>query len=233
MLAPRFLPALLAIAFVAFSLPPYLTLDPARSRVPVGGAVSGYYPLLVAHVVFGSVALLTACLQVWPWLRRAFPDVHRRTGRVYVFAGVLPAGVMGLVIGALTPFGPVLRASNVLLALVWLSVTMTGYRAGRQYRLADHRRWMTRSAVLTLSIITNRMWAVVWVITLCRSSRRRSAATSADGSEHRRAVRMARLGAAAARHGVVAGHPARTRSPARGRSTGSRRRAVEPDAKSD
>jgi hypothetical protein len=157
---------LVAIAFVAFSLPPYLTFDPARSRVPVGDAVRGYYPLLVAHVIFGSIALLTACLQIWPWLRTRFPDVHRRTGRVYVFAGVLPAGAIGLVIGALTPFGPVLRASNVVLALVWLVVTITGYRAGRQYRLADHRRWMIRSVVLTLSIITNRVWAVVWVIVL-------------------------------------------------------------------
>jgi uncharacterized membrane protein YozB (DUF420 family) len=157
---------LLVVAFIAFSVPPYLTLDPARSRVPVGDAVRGYYPLLVAHVICGSIALLTACLQIWPWLRMRFPDVHRRTGRVYVFAGVLPAGAIGLVIGALTPFGPVLRASNVVLALVWLTVTITGYRAGRQYRVADHRRWMIRSVVLTLSIITNRVWAVVWVLAL-------------------------------------------------------------------
>ena len=157
---------LVVIAFVAFSLPPYLTLDPTRSRVPVGGAVRGYYPLLVAHVIFGSIAILTACLQIWPWLRTHFPDVHRRTGRIYVFAGVLPAGAIGLVLGALTPFGPVLRASNVVLAVVWLTVTITGYRAARQYRLTDHRRWMIRSVVLTLSIITNRMWSVVWVIAL-------------------------------------------------------------------
>jgi Predicted membrane protein (DUF2306) len=157
---------LVVVAFVAFSLPPYLTLDPAQSRVPVGGAVRGYYPLLVAHVIFGSIALVTACLQVWPWLRTRFPHVHRRTGRVYVFAGVLPAGAIGLVIGAMSPFGPVIRASNVVLALVWLTVTITGYRAGRQYRIADHRRWMIRSVVLTLSIITNRAWAVVWVIAL-------------------------------------------------------------------
>ena len=157
---------LVGMAFVAFALPPYLTLDPSRSRVPVAHAMRGYYPLLVAHVIFGSIALLTACLQVWPWLRARFPDVHRRTGRIYVFAGVLPAGVIGMVIGAVTPFGPVLRASNVLLAIVWVTATITGYRAGRQYRLDDHRRWMIRSVVLTLSIITNRMWAVVWVIAL-------------------------------------------------------------------
>ena len=156
----------LVVAFVAFSLPPYLTLDPAQSRVPIAGTASGYYAMLVAHVIFGSVAILTCCLQVWPWLRARYPDVHRRIGLAYVFAGVLPAGVLGLILGAQTPFGPVLRASNVLLALVWLFVTMAGYRAGRQYRTTEHRRWMTRSTVLTVSIISNRAWAVVWVITL-------------------------------------------------------------------
>jgi hypothetical protein len=162
-LAPLFI---LVIAFVAFSLPPYLTFDPARSRVPTAGTGTAYFPMLVAHVMFGSVAILTCCLQVWPWLRTRYPDVHRRIGLVYVFGGVLPAGTLGLILGAQTPFGPVLRASNVLLAVVWLTVTLAGYRAGRQYRTAAHRRWMTRSVVLTLSIITNRLWAVVWVVTL-------------------------------------------------------------------
>jgi hypothetical protein len=157
---------LVVLAFLVFALPPYLTLEPARSRIPVSGAIAAYYPLLVIHVACGSIAILAACLQVWPWLRTRFPAVHRRTGQVYVFAGVLPAGAIGLVIGALTPFGPVLRASNVLLAIVWLTVTITGYRAGRQFRVADHRRWMIRSVVLTFSIITNRLWAVIWVVTL-------------------------------------------------------------------
>jgi hypothetical protein len=83
-----------------------------------------------------------------------------------VFAGVLPAGTLGLLIGVQSPFGPVLSASNVLLATVWLVVTVLGYRAGRAYRLAEHRRWMTRSVVLTLSIITNRVWVVVWIVVL-------------------------------------------------------------------
>ena len=156
----------LVVAFVAVSIPPYLTGDAGQSRVPIAGTAASYYPMLVAHVLFGSIAILTCCLQVWPWLRARHPDVHRRIGLAYVFAGVLPAGVLGLVLGAQTPFGPVLRASNVLLALVWLFVTIAGYRAGREYRTTEHRRWMTRSTVLTLSIISNRVWAVVWVLTL-------------------------------------------------------------------
>jgi uncharacterized membrane protein YozB (DUF420 family) len=157
---------LVVVAFLIYALPPYLTGDPSRSRIPVAGNVGAYYPLLVAHVVCGAIAMLAACLQIWPWLRARYPDAHRRIGQVYVFAGVLPAGAMGLVLGALTPFGPVLRASNVVLAIVWLTVTLTGYRAGRRFRVADHRRWMIRSVVLTFSIITNRVWAVIWVIAL-------------------------------------------------------------------
>ena len=152
--------AVLSIAFIAFSLPPYLTLDPARSRVPQPDDFAPHYPILVAHVIFGSVALLAACMQIWPWFRQRYPVAHRRIGRVYVFGGVLPAGVLGLTIGAFSPFGPFARVSNVLLASLWLTFTITGYRMARQRRYAEHRRWMIRSFALTASIITNRIWGV-------------------------------------------------------------------------
>jgi uncharacterized membrane protein YozB (DUF420 family) len=148
--------AVLAIAFLAVSLPPYLSGDPARSRVPASFPL--HYPILVAHVLFGSVALLTACLQIWPWFRRRYRVAHRRIGRAYVFAGVMPAGLLALPMAALSPFGPVARASNVLLASLWLAFTVTGYRMARQRRHAEHRRWMIRSFALTFSIITNRIW---------------------------------------------------------------------------
>jgi hypothetical protein len=155
---------LLALAFISYSLPPYLTLDPSRSRIVPPSIGPGYYPALVAHVVFGSIAMFTACLQVWPWLRREHPTVHRRLGLLYIFGGVLPAGAMGLTLGAVSPFGPVIRASNVLLAIVWLTVTTTGFRAGRRHSWIEHRRWMTRSVVLTFSVITNRVWTAIWII---------------------------------------------------------------------
>jgi hypothetical protein len=144
----------------------HLSLDPARSRVPQPGTFTVHYPLPVAHVLFGSVAMVTCGFQVWPSFRRRYPAVHRVIGRTYVFGGVIPAGMLGIVIGAVSPFGPVIRASNVLLAIVWLTVTLTGYRMARQRRFADHRRWMIRSFVLTMSIITNRVWAVIATVAL-------------------------------------------------------------------
>jgi uncharacterized membrane protein YozB (DUF420 family) len=155
------------VIFLAFSLPPYLSLDPARSRVPQPAALGvAHFWTLVPHVLFGSIAMSTAVLQVWPWFRRRFPVAHRRIGRLYVFGGVLPAGVAALVIGSFTPFGPVTRASDVLLAVLWLACTVTGWRMARRHRYADHRRWMLRSFTLTASIITNRIWGAVIGIAL-------------------------------------------------------------------
>jgi hypothetical protein len=158
--------AILTLAFLAFSLPPYLTLDPRQSRVPQPAGFPLHYPLLVAHVLFGSVAMLTGCAQIWPWLRRRHPGLHRMTGRVYVLGGVLPAGLLGLTIGAVSPFGPVIRVSNVVLATLWLIFTMTGFRMARRRRFVEHRRWMIRSFALTMSIVTNRLWVVIAIIVL-------------------------------------------------------------------
>ncbi len=152
--------------FVGFSLPPYLSLDPGQSRVPDPDGFAAHFPLLVAHVCFGSVAMLTAILQIWPWFRRRHRRAHRVVGRVYVFGGVVPAALSALPIGALSPFGPVARVSNVLLAVLWLSCTIIGHRRARQHSYAEHRRWMIRSVVLTMSIITNRIWAAAALVVL-------------------------------------------------------------------
>ncbi|MEU7524917.1 DUF2306 domain-containing protein [Saccharothrix sp. NPDC042600] len=155
----------LVLLFVAFSLPPYLTGDRARSRVPDPG-YDWYYPALVGHVVLASIAILTAVLQIWPWFRQRHPKWHRYAGRAYVFAGVLPGGVLAVVIGAVSPFGPVNALGNVLMGTLWLGFTITAYRRARQKRYVEHRRWMLRSATLTFSIITNRLWAVAMIIIL-------------------------------------------------------------------
>ncbi len=69
-----------AVGFVVYALPPYLTLDPAQARLQPHSPQAVYYPLLVTHIFLGSVALLAASLQVWPWLRQTHPRVHRTSG---------------------------------------------------------------------------------------------------------------------------------------------------------
>jgi uncharacterized membrane protein len=152
--------AVVVVAFLTFSLPPYFT---GGTRVPATFGL--HYPLLVGHVMFASVAMVTAVAQIWPRLRVRHPVLHRRVGRVYVGTAI-PAAVCAMVIGAATPFGPFLAVSNVFLASLWLWFTINGYSAARQRRFADHRRHMVLSATLTLSIITNRIWTPVLFIAL-------------------------------------------------------------------
>ncbi|HEX6344149.1 DUF2306 domain-containing protein [Umezawaea sp.] len=157
---------LVAAAFLVFSVPPYLTGDPADSRLPAPPGNDLYHPLLVAHVLFGTVAMVTACFQVWPAFRTRHRRGHRITGRVYVYAGVLPAGLLGLYIGWHTAAGPSVRVANLVGSALWLLVTLIGLRAARQRRFGDHRRWMSRSFALAMSIVLSRVITVVATIVL-------------------------------------------------------------------
>ncbi|GAA4441316.1 DUF2306 domain-containing protein [Actinokineospora soli] len=154
------------LAFLAFSIPPYTTLDPALARVPVPADSSVYYPALLAHIVFGAVAMVSGFCQVWPWFRGRYKKAHRVLGRVYVFGGVLPSGVAAFVVGTMSPFGPVGRVSLVLLSVAWVGSTVMGYLKARKKSYAEHRIWMIRSYTLTLSTITNRIWGPVCSIVL-------------------------------------------------------------------
>ncbi|MCF7547849.1 DUF2306 domain-containing protein [Pseudonocardia sp. WMMC193] len=155
--------AVVVLVFLAFSLPPYLGLDPARSRITPRPDYPLHYPLLVAHIGFGTIALVTAVLQIWPWLRRTHPTAHRWVGRVYLFGGVFPGGIVVLGVSPVSTTGLASAAGNTILALLWLGTAWAGWRAARERRFADHRRWMIRSVALTFSIVVNRVWIGVYL----------------------------------------------------------------------
>jgi uncharacterized membrane protein len=174
----------IVVGFLAYSLPPYLT---GGTRVP--STFGLHYPLLDAHALLASVAMVCAVGQIWPGLRRRHPTAHRRTGRVYV-AAAIPAAGCAMVIGAETPFGPILAVSDVALAALWLWFTVHGIVAARQHRFGTHRRQMLRSATLALSIITNRIWTPM--LYLCLEPLRDSIF---DGNEERYVWLVAGVGA--------------------------------------
>jgi uncharacterized membrane protein len=152
--------ALLTVIFIAYAVPPYLTLDPSQARTQPMPPHASYYPLLVTHIFLGSMALLAACLQVWPWLRRTRPAIHRWSGRVYVTAA-LSASVCVMIISPMGLYGANQRVANTMLALLWFGTTLAGFRAVRQRRFADHRQWMLRSIALAFSIVAFRVWMLI------------------------------------------------------------------------
>jgi uncharacterized membrane protein len=151
---PWIVPALMvSVAFVAYSLPPYLHLDPATSRIKVRPDWPLHYQLLVTHILAGTVAILTGPLQLWPWLRLRHPSAHRVVGRVYVFAGAVPASIAALLIMPVSAGPP----GNAVTGLLWLACTVTGYRMIRKHRYHEHRRWMIYSVALAFTIVWGRI----------------------------------------------------------------------------
>jgi uncharacterized membrane protein YozB (DUF420 family) len=103
--------------------------------------------------VFGSVAIITVCLQVWPWLRRQYPAVHRWSGRLFIFAGVVPAGICAVVLVpvSVSPFG------NGVAAVLWFATTFAGFRMARKRRWAEHRRFMIYAFAITMQVVFARV----------------------------------------------------------------------------
>jgi Predicted membrane protein (DUF2306) len=154
--------SLVAAAFLAYGVPPYATLDPSKSRIRLDPRVRWHYPLLVAHIAFGTVAITTTAPQMWTWLRVKHPKLHRRIGKAYVYGGVLPSAVLGL---AITPFagGPV---GDGLEAAGWLYTTFRARRLARERDFAGHRRWMLYSYALCTQVL----WGRILIITLSKTS---------------------------------------------------------------
>ena len=61
-------------------------------------------------------------------------------------------------ITATKPAGPIATAGFASLAVLWITVTLLGWRAALQRRFEAHRRWMLRSWALTLAAVTLRLY---------------------------------------------------------------------------
>lgn len=154
--------ALLCLGVAAYSAR-YLLHPPETPAQALGNPLG--VPWLFVHVAGSVVALTLGSLQFLPALRRGLGrgrgrglgSSHRWAGRVYV-AGCLIGGSAGLIPAAGSHAGPIASAGFGGLAVVWLVVTLLGWRAAQKGRFAEHRRWMIRSWALTLAAVTLRLY---------------------------------------------------------------------------
>jgi uncharacterized membrane protein len=116
-----------------------------------------------SHIVLASVALALVPVQLWPGLRHKRIHLHRAFGRVYVFA-ILASGLGGLFLALGTRSGAAAAWGFGLLALVWMGATLYGVMFAIMGDLAAHRRWMIRSAALTMAAVTLRIYLGLSVV---------------------------------------------------------------------
>lgn len=110
------------------------------------------------HIVLGVVYLLAAPLQLWRGFRSRHYRVHRRLGRVVLTVG-MSAGVLGVVVGTLFPFGgPVEGAAAVIFGHYFVISLAVAFLAIRRGDVDTHRRWMIRAFAVAVGVGTIRIW---------------------------------------------------------------------------
>lgn len=133
---------------------PYLTLDPAASRIPVS-AGGLHYPALVAHIGFAFVALATGLVQWVEAIRLRRLALHRALGRVYLVSVGASALLAFVLVAYMDSFTK--ATGFFLLAVVWLMTSWNGLRAALRRQWDTHRRWMARSFGITLVAVSGRL----------------------------------------------------------------------------
>jgi hypothetical protein len=144
---------IVATVFGAVLVSPYLLLDIGNSRQDVYS--EAHYALLVSHVFTACVALVLGPLQFIPAIR-AHRRVHRTIGRIYLLAGVLPAGLTAVPVALLS--GRLMTQIGLTIpAVLWLITGTLAYRAARRRDFIQHQNWMMRNYALTFLAVTARV----------------------------------------------------------------------------
>ncbi|RAJ85562.1 putative membrane protein DUF2306 [Chitinophaga dinghuensis] len=113
------------------------------------------------HVFISTAVLITGLMQFSSYLLKRYPRLHRNMGKTYAFVVIAISGPTGLVMAFYANGGLYARISFVILSILWIGVTVIGWRKAMQRRWEEHSNWMLRSYALTLSAVTLRFYAYV------------------------------------------------------------------------
>lgn len=114
--------------------------------------------VIVSHIFFGSLALLSGPFLLWEYFRNRFLKTHRLLGKIYVIA-ILISGLGALYLTFTTGLEVNLPYSFALQVqiLVWLISTGFAYWAVRKRKMIQHKEWMARSYIVTLAFLAQAM----------------------------------------------------------------------------
>lgn len=150
---PWILPlAAVVIIYLYLQIEPVVGTPEAQLPLPPHDNFPLYYPFLITHMAGGTLAMCTMVLQVWPWLRRKYPKVHRVSGRLYL-TGSFVAGFAGLVVVWWAM--PIGKVGSLSMLIFWIVTSAIALRAARQRNFAKHRRFMLYS----FAVAANNPWA--------------------------------------------------------------------------
>jgi hypothetical protein len=137
----------------------YIRFDPAQATVQLPEEHPWKFPVLMVHIVCGSIALVAGSLQLWPRIRQTRPAVHRTIGRIYLLGGVLPSVVAAWALFTILGGGPG-TVGRLALGAFWTVTSALAFIKIRQRQYAEHRKYMLYSYALTLDAFSVRL--LIW-----------------------------------------------------------------------
>ena len=108
------------------------------------------------HLIGGGLALILSTFVLSSKIRRHSVAVHRYLGKFYALA-ILFASVGGFVLSFETDSGLISGFGLGLLSLFWFYATFMAYITARNKQFKQHKIWVYRSFVLTLSAVLFRI----------------------------------------------------------------------------
>jgi uncharacterized membrane protein len=116
--------------------------------------------LLIPHVLFGTIALLSGPLQFSTRFRLRHLKLHRVLGRAYVVS-VMIGAFTGIALAAGRPGLP----GTTMQAAAWIICTTAAFLTARNRQITQHRQWMARSYAVTFTFVSSRvlnLWPRYW-----------------------------------------------------------------------
>lgn len=114
---------------------------------------------MLAHGVFGAMALFIGPFQFAERFRRNHLSVHRLMGRLYVVGAIvssLTAVPIAIILGP-----PELIPAATIQSIGWMSTTLIALYCIRTGRVAEHREWMIRSFPFAMVFLVARVLLAV------------------------------------------------------------------------
>ena len=149
-----------AYASLFYIATPLLTTKPTAYQVhPELQRVLAIHPVsLYTHVVLSILALVMGPFQFHTSLRNKHPKIHRWTGRIYLFGGILLGGLGGLYLAQFSFAGLGSRLGFSTQSILLLFTGLMAYRNIRRGQIQSHREWMMRNYALIFGAVTLRIY---------------------------------------------------------------------------
>ena len=118
-----------------------------------------YYKWAFFSHVFSSIfVILAGFTQFSATLRTHFIQLHRWSGKIYVFLVLFIAAPTGLIMAYHANGGIIAQVSFTILSVLWFYYTLKALLYIKKRNFAKHRNFMIRSYALTLSAVSLRLF---------------------------------------------------------------------------